>query len=228
MDNYSGYGPEDISAAQYRDFRFNYVGDLSLTEMYWLNISPVHNAAVPGGSNIWFVANMGVPSWLGGVPPPVVPYEKEFIDGSQGTTVFVTVTMMITNTVTGEAWPPDRLNGLEYDGEGSLNYNGGQAWTSVVFSVTGALQKPEVRNNYLPLQQYVFTKDSFGAKDSAHPFQARIDVMDPFAPNSMGYYYGWSKYRFIYPYVPMKYTIEDNPDGRVSISPLVPNWTPVP
>ena len=106
-----------------------------------------------------------------------------------------------------------------------MNYTGKQAWTSAVFSITGALQKPDVRNNYLPLQQYVFTPDSFGARGSAHPFQTRIDVIDPFSSTSMGYYYDWSQYRFIYPYVPTSYTIEDNPDGRISIVPLKPNWT---
>ena len=240
LKNYSGYnyGPDDLSAAQYRDFAFKNVVDkenrpvnLSLTEMYWLNIPPVHTDPVYGGSNIWFVADMGTPEWAvrpGGTKyKDVDPYVKELSNGTFLSNIFVTVTMMITNTVTGEANPPDRLNGVVYDGEGSMNYTGQPAWTSVVFSITGALQKPDVSGNKLPLQQYVFRPDSFGAKDSDHPFQTRIDVRDPFASNSLGYYYGWPMYRFIYQ-VFHKFTIEDNPDGRLSISPLVPNWEPTP
>ena len=103
-----------------------------------------------------------------------------------------------------------------------------QNWTSAVFIVTGALQKPDAAGDYLPLQQYTLKPGSFGAADSAHPFQTRVDIVDPFSPNSMGYYYDWPQYRFIYPRLFWKYTIEDNPDGRVSIVPLKANWTPVP
>ena len=231
------FGPGDLSTAPHYNLGLRRVMDaenrpvsLSLTEMYWLNIPPVHKSPIFGGSNIWYVAGMGTSSLIGGDQFPVQQeYEKVLQpSGLKITNVFTTVTIMITNTVTGAANPPDRLNGLVYDGEGSLNYTGRPAWTSVVFSITGALQKPDVRSNYYPVQQYVFTPDSFGAKDSAHPFQTRIDVMDPFSPNSMGYYYDWPQYRFIYPRLFWKYTIEDNPDGRVSIVPLKANWTPVP
>ncbi len=230
LTEYGGYGIDDLSAVQYRDFKFKYLEDIPLTEMYWYNIPPVHKAPISGGSNIWLVAGMGTPDWAvrpGGTKySDVEPYVAEF-NGTFLSNIFVTVTMMITNTVTGEANPPDRLNGVVYDGEGSMNYTGQPAWTSVVFSITGALQKPDVSGNYLPLQQYAFRPDSFGAKDSDHPFQTRIDVRDPFASNSLGYYYGWPKYRFIYS-VFNKFTIEDNPDRRLSISPLVPNWNPTP
>ena len=242
LKNYSGYGPEDLSAAEYYDLALNPVKDndgnivkLSLTEMYWLDIPPVHTEPICGGSNIKFVASMGMsPSISGTFYPAQLPYEKELNGGLKITNIFTTVTMMITNTVYRTApefdkeqyapRPPDHLNGLVYDGEGSKYYDGRQAWTSVVFSITGALQKPDVRNRYLPLQQYVFTPDSFGARGSAHPFLTRIDVLDPFSSTSMGYYYDWPQYRFDYPMLLWKFTIEDNPDGRVSIVPLKANW----
>ena len=242
LKNYSGYGPEDLSAAEYYDLALNPVKDndgnivkLSLTEMYWLDIPPVHTEPICGGSNIKFVASMGMsPSISGTFYPAQLPYEKELNGGLKITNIFTTVTMMITNTVYRTApkfdkeqyapRPPDHLNGLVYDGEGSKYYDGRQAWTSVVFSITGALQKPDVSNKYLPLQQYVFTPDSFGARGSAHPFLTRIDVLDPFSSTSMGYYYDWPQYRFDYPMLLWKFTIEDNPDGRVSIVPLKANW----
>jgi hypothetical protein len=82
-----------------------------------------------------------------------------------------------------------------------------------------------VTDKYLPLQQYVFTPDSFG--DPSNPnrrFQTRIEVMDPYARNSMGSYYGWSIYRDVYS-IWYRWSIEDNPDGRKSIAPLKPEWS---
>ena len=231
MDKYQGYGPEDLSAAELRTLSFESTTPnptwLSLTEMYWLDIPPVHSDPVYGGSNIWFLASMGTVN-----SPSSLPVIESHVTESGGVTysnVYLTVTMMITNTSRHaeppRAWPPYQMNGLVYDGEGSRNYAGRQAWTSVVFSVTGALQKDGVKSRYLPLQQYVFRPDSFGVADSDHPFQTRIEVMDPFAPNTLGYYYGWPKYRDVYP-VWYRWSIKDDADGRVSVSPLVPNWTP--
>ena len=226
LKNYGGYGPDDLSAAEVHTLSLDKVCPLTLTEMYWLNIPPVHaDPDEPGGSNIWFVASMGAPD--SAHLQAIEPHVTTLPNGTIQSNVYVTVTMMITNTVTGVAEPPKLMNGVAYnDGEGSQNYSGNPAWTSVVFSVTGALQKPDVANKYLPLQQYVFTPDSFG--DPSNPnrrFQTRIEVVDPFARNSMGSYYGWSKYRDVYS-IWYRWSIKDNPDGRGSIAPLKPNWTP--
>ncbi len=221
LAEYGGYTPDDISFATFHGLSGTTNATLSLTEMYWLNIPPVHTAPEYGGSNIWFVAGMGsLPSSSGPHTPDVEP-ETKLVDGKMVTNnVYITATMMITNTATGDAWAPDRLNGVEYTGLGSSTFAGTYAWTSVVFSVTGALQKPGYGEKFLPLQQYVFTPDSFGV--GGDPFLTRIKVMDPYLTNTMGYYYGWSVYRDVYP-VWYRWSIEDNPDGRVSIVPLVPN-----
>ena len=220
---YPGYGPNDLSAAIYRDLSGAFSQPLTLTEMYWLNIPPVHAELVRGGSNVWFVAGMG--SLVAGNEPVVEPYVMTMADGTIQSNVFMTVTMMITNTFTHVAAPPDRLNGLVYDGKGSSEWSG-QSWTSAVFIVTGALQKPDVSNNYLPLQQYTFKPDSFGAADdSQHPFQTRVLVTDPYAYNTIGDYYGWSGYRN-YP-VWFRWVIRPRPEElRSSPVPLTPNWTP--
>ena len=226
MDKYAGYAPDDLSHATYRDFKLEQKGVLTLTEMYWLNIPPVHADPILGGSNIWFVANMGVPDWLGG-GPAVEPFlARTLDDGTPITNVYETVTMMITNTLTGAAWPPDRLNGHEYTATGSANWDGNPAWTSVVFVVTGALQKPDVSNKYLPLQQYTFKPGSFGAPDGPHPFQTRVMIVDPYSPNTMGDYYGWGQFRGVYN-VLNRWIILPRSDGRISTVPLEPNWTPV-
>ena len=226
LKNYSGYGPDDLSAAEVHTLSLDKVCPLTLTEMYWLNIPPVHaDPDEPGGSNIWFVASMGAPD--SAHLQTIEPHVTTLPNGTIQSNVYVTVTMMITNTVTAAAEPPKLMNGVAYnDGEGSQNYTGHPAWTSVVFSVTGALQKPDVKNKYFPLQQFVFTPESFGdPSDPNRRFQTRIEVMDPFAPNSMGSYYGWSRYRDVYS-IWYRWSIKDDPDGRGSITPLKPDWTP--
>ena len=230
-DKYNDYGPSDLSRALYCDLSLSPVCPLTLTEMYWLNIPPVHVAPVRGGSNIWYVAGMG--TLTDPVPGPARPQTQDVephvtykADGTPVTNVYLTVTMMITNTVTAVAWPPDRLNGREYIDGGSTNWNGNPPWTSVVFAVTGALQKPGKTAVFRPLKQYVFTPSSFGdPADPARRFQTRIEVTDPFSPNSIGDYYGWGSYRYQYQ-VFYRWIIKSQYDGRVSIVPLRPNWTP--
>ena len=228
FNEYPGCGPDDLSSAIYRDLSGASKIPLTLTEMYWLNIPPVHADPVYGGSNIWFVAGMG--SLVSGNEPDVEPHVTLGSDGSVESNVFMTVTMMITNTsplaAGPRAWPPDRLNGHVYDGQGSAAWSGGQpAWTSAVFNIVGALQKPGIGDQFRVLQQYTFKPGSFGAADDPqHPFQTRVEVTDPFAPNSMGAYYQWSSYRDIHP-VWYRWVIKPNPEEyRLSIVPLAPNW----
>ena len=229
LNEYPGYGPGDLSHAIYRDLSGASKIPLTLTEMYWLNIPPVHTAPVYGGSNIWFVAGAGAQVSAG--EPSIEPFGKVMKDGTLLTNVYMTVTMMITNTsplaAAPRAWPPDRLNGHVYDGQGSSALTSAQNWTSAVFIVTGALQKPDVAGEFRPLQQYTLKPGSFGAADDPqHAFQTRIEVTDPFSPNSMGYEYGWMPYRNVYN-VWYRWVIKPNPqDYRLSTVPLVPNWTP--
>jgi hypothetical protein len=230
LNEYPGYGPDDLSLARYHDLSGTMDIPLTLTEMYWLNIPPVHAQPHYGGSNIWFVAGMG--SLVSGGDPVVEPQVMVEDDGTIFSNILMTVTMMITNTspqATRKAWPPDRLNGPVYDGDGSSAWNGkGQpAWTGAVFSIVGALQKDDVKNAYYPLQQYTFKSDSFGAADDPqHAFQTRVKVMDPYSPGSMGYSYDWCRYRNVYD-IWYRWVIKPRPDDqRVSTVPLEPNWTP--
>ena len=224
FNEYSKYGPEDLSKALYKDLSKSKSEELTLTEMYWLNIPPVHKDNL-GGSNIWFVAGMG--SLIANEEPDVEPRVTVRPDGTIRSNVYMTVTMMITNWATDVAWPPDRLNGHVYDGRGSSDLTSEEqsAWTSAVFTIVGALQKSDVSGRYLPLQQYTFKPGSFGAADDPHPFQTRVEVVDPHSPNSMGNYYGWGM--FPDTSVWFRWVIKPHPEeSRISTVPLTPNWSP--
>ena len=235
MNEYQEYKPSDLSHAHYYDLGFNPVCPLTLTEMYWLNIPPVHAEPHYGGSNYWFVAGMGSftkPISGGAKEQDIEPHVTVLADGTVMSNIYLTATMMITNTsplFTGEerAWPPDCLNGHEYTGFGSSEWAGDPPWTSVVFSVNGALQKPGATPEYLPLQQYTFTPDSFGRDgDPEYRFQTRVEVRDPYSRGTMGYFYGWTDFRNLYP-VWYRWKIIGKPDDRRSPTPLKANWTPV-
>ena len=227
---YPDYGPDDLSRAHYYDLGLNPVCPLTLTEMYWLNIPPVHAHPHYGGSNYWFVAGTGTFAKQvsgGATEQDIEPHVTTNSVGTIVSNVYLTVTMMITNTATSEAWAPYCLNGHEYTATGSAEWNGSPSWTSVVFAVTGALQRPGYESSFLPLQQYVFNPNSFGDPgDPNRKFQTRIEVIDPYSPNSMGNYYHWTDYRNVYN-VFYRWIIKSPPDGRVSTIPLTPNWTPV-
>ena len=148
--------------------------------MYWFNIPPVTDS----DTDEWVLK--------GGMGSGAIPsISTNLVGGGLSTNIRVAVTMMITNTVTGEAYPPNMLRGLE-PGSTSYDYDetsqaGG--WTSVTFKVTGALQIDGYRDIYRPLRWFTFGPDSF-----TNGFTRVIDVKDPFSKSSPGYSYEWYKH----------------------------------
>ena len=106
------------------------------------------------------------------------------IDGVAVTSVFVTVTMMISNRANYVAYPPQMLRGLE-PGSSSSNYNERvSSWTSETFKVQGRLPNGLVDNIWRPIRWFTLCPGSFGAADSDHPFSRRIELP---APADSGY-----------------------------------------
>ncbi len=168
-------------------------GTLGIKDMYWLDIPPTESGWVLKGGMGSGDPNSGNPG--------CVPKGYVYTDWSSGeakevpaTNVVVTLTLMISNTVTRAAHAPTYLQGLE-PGSSSIDYagTGDHNWTSCTFKVTGALQKPGVEDKYLPLRWFVFGPDSFDEN-----FQTKIEIMDPFLPQSTGGNYGWPAFRETY------------------------------
>lgn len=175
----ASYGEDlaGIHLAEQWDLADQKTGDLDIRDMYWLNIDPTTSGWV-------LKAGMGALDGTAAVAP--VPYEDAAL-GSL-TNVRVAVTMMITNRLTNVGYRPDRIQGLE-PGSSSYDYGGGGNWTSATFKVCGALQKEGVRDTFYPLRWFVFGPDSFD-----EDFTARIEISDPHAKSSPGYYNGWHDY----------------------------------
>ncbi|MDO4365461.1 MAG: hypothetical protein Q4D70_01580, partial [bacterium] len=71
-------------------------------------------------------------------------------------------------------------------GSSSFGYDGSSNWTSATFKICGALQKEDVRDKFYPLRWFVFGPASFDAN-----CEARIEISDPHATSSPGFYNGW-------------------------------------
>ncbi len=189
-----------VNLAEHWGLGNNLVGNLDIKDMYWLNIDPTTSGWVlkagMGGVGASTASASGAS--LAAVMP--VPPPEEAVESK--TNVRVVVTMMITNTTTGVAYAPNCIQGLEPGSTTYYGYDGSSNWTSATFKICGALQRtpnpgePDPRKDYYPLRWFVFGPDSFDSN-----FQATIDISDPHATGSPGYFNGWSDY----PGVPIFY-----------------------
>ncbi len=156
----------------------NVLSQLSLTEMYWLDMDPT-------------VGNL---AFVGGVAEPAVEINEKH-DLRMG--VFALMTNRTDDAASkwyGDNWSPYTLRGTE-PGSTSYEYSlQSQAWTSVTFKVTGLILNgqtdPANPDDWTPLRWFAFTKDSFGEDHIS-----RIEIKDPFGyGNPVGYSAGWYSY----------------------------------
>ena len=187
----------EIKLANYRSWwTGQIVTNLTLREMYWLDMDPT-------------IGNL---SLVGGIAPDPHGIEHVVSQTIGDSTVVMTnrrlnVYMMISNeNTTVEApehprgindftthWTPYVLRGLE-PGEHSQNYVASTGdWNSVTFKITGMLMNGYTSfdnvDNKVPLRHFTFNEDSFGADGLS-----KIEVYDPYSSLSIGYNAGWHRW----------------------------------
>lgn len=159
---------------------------LTLTEMYWLGITPIQQCQLWAGmkDNVW-----------GRCPEQVVYYDRDGATIRPVTNIRVTVFMMVTNLEENTAWSPFRLQTV--DRIQSDDFVNETSWPGVTFKIEAQL--PNVApNNWVPLRYFVFQDGSFkDAPGEPDDHCARIEVWDPFDNGSAAYEAGWSRYRFV-------------------------------
>ena len=177
----------DVHLAEFRDMAGDFVTNLTLTAMYWLDIPPTE------------------PGWiLRGGTTAIQPHAEQAPAGSGLTNVQVSVYMAISNsnaTASSEPHPPTVLRGLA-PGETSRDYDltaeSAPAWTSVTFKVTGfmlnGLTSQANPDNWVPLRWFVFDENSFYPRGNAKEFQSVIDVRYPYTKESPAQSYGLSEW----------------------------------
>ena len=208
--NFKNVDNGEIHLAEYMALNNNIITNLTLTQMYWLDMDPT-------ASNLIFKAGISKPS----TPAPV-----KLVEGYEGdsalTNVKMSVFMMISNQTDGAAWSPYTLRGLE---PGSLsmhtnsNYKGYEGnWTSVTFKVTGILANGNVSeknpNAWVALRWFVFDGQPYGEEsfwqatdeesDPSHKkFTTDIEIVDPHSTESPGYAAGWYEWEKNNGYAPI-------------------------
>lgn len=174
---------DQVKLADYMSMSGHIVTNMTLTEMYWLDMDPT-------------VGNLALKAGMAEPPGPAIV--EGYAGSASVTNVKMGVFMMITNRATAEAWSPYVLRGLE-PGVTSWDYalEGEWGWTSVTFKVTGLLANGYTsesnRRNWIPLRWFVFHPDSFyqPGDTEGRPFTTRIEVKDPFGTETPGYSAGW-------------------------------------
>ena len=182
----------EVKLAKFRSLNGTYVGDMTLTEMYWFDMDPTAgDLALVGG--------------MAGAP------EQHLVtkgDGSTWTNLRMKVSMMITNesdTVVARAyprgandfgthWTPYALRGVEPQSN-SLGYEPTEVdWNakSPTFKMTGLMMNGKtIASNpdyWMPLRWFVFREDSFSPEGISN-----VEVRDPHRPGSVGWNTGWGK-----------------------------------
>ena len=180
---WKNYGLEEICPVEFRSLYGTVVTNLTLTQIYWLDIDPTI-------SNQAFVAGMA------SAPLPAI---RDGYYGSEAVTnVKMSIKMFVTNTAENAeayfngktAYAPYTLRGLE-PGSLSKDLAGNVAWTSVTFKVAGLLANGLTsemnEKNWVPLRWFVFDDNSFDSD-----FITKVEVKDPLGTESPGYGAGWS------------------------------------
>ena len=178
---------DTIEPVYYRGVDGSVQEELSVTDVYWLDLDPTE-----GNWELW--GGMGEPNGGTALGQVDVPIERQrtVATGVQiHTNRLTTVWLELTNTVSGVAYPPYRMQGL--GNEKSDLYTG--VWTSANFKVTMCLLNGKVDSVFQPMRFFVFNHDSFRpADDPEAPFSSRIEIIDPFSEQSPASEWGWKLY----------------------------------
>ena len=196
----------DIKLANYRSWwTREVVTNLTLREMYWLDMDPtIGNLSLIGGITV-------DPHGIEHVVTRAIGESSVIMTNRR-----VNVYMMISNenaTVAAPTyprgihdftthWTPYVLRGLK-PGENSRYYvSATDDWDSVTFKITGMLMNGytsfENVDNKVPLRHFVFNENSFSAEGLS-----KIEVYDPYSPLSVGYNAGWKRWWDKHGYCPV-------------------------
>ena len=182
-NRFTDWDSGEIKLAEFRSMNNTFVTNMTLTEMYWLDMDPTAgNLALLGGmAEAPSSRTVGGKKYLKMGVYLMITNGNETVETPEhqrGANDFVT------------HWTPYALRGLA-PGSNSLGYE--QAvddWDSVTFKLTGLLlngkTNPKSVDNWMPLRWFVFREDSFTPEGIS-----RIEIEDPHSPDSIGYNTGW-------------------------------------
>lgn len=173
---------ETVHLAKFIDYSNTFITNLTLKQMYWLDIDPTR-------PETYFKAGFSS-------APATKP-------ASTGNNVLMSLYMCISNDTPETAYSsraPEVLRGLE-PGSHSLNYTQDtqEAWDGPTLNVRGILYNNKTdgsifSENWVPLRWFVFNAGSFHPKGHDREFQSLVEIIDPRSSESPGSTAGWDKY----------------------------------
>jgi hypothetical protein len=199
---------EEIRLADFYSLGGDFITNMTLTAMYWLDMDPtVGGLRLCGGmssapsehimqyeDDIWgYMINSN------GTAEAVHQYLETFAETFALTNVRMNVKLWITNSVTGgSAWAPYMLRGVT---PGTTSLDNGfslKSWsqqTNVTFKIMGLLANGQTsftnRRAWVPLRWFVFTGTGKGAATVStsfdENFESKIELVDPYSNQSPGW-----------------------------------------
>ena len=170
--------------------------DLTLTEMYWLDIDPTADYNADGTNDWWLVGGMKV------APTPKI------IDDPPLTNIIMGACLYITNAAPaanggGDSFAPYVLRGAKV-GSVSTSYSSGSvgAWDGPTYRIIGRLFEQDSSGEddnglieWVPLRWFVFNDNSFWPKGASNEFQSSIEIVDPYSSESAAFTRNWDERR---------------------------------
>ncbi len=186
----------DLYLAEFRSFGGETITNLTLTQMYWLDMDPTDNLLTdPDRSALALYGGMSkAPSETPRNFVTEAVSETETVTRATMTNLTMAVKMWITNENDNAAWAPYTLRGLtpgQTSADADLNLGN---WTSVTFKITGLLFNGNTsfsnRTNWGALRWFVFDADSFDEN-----YESVIEIKDPYSTASPGWTYWGTWFR---------------------------------
>jgi hypothetical protein len=186
----------EIRLAEYQTLGGNFVTNLTLTQMYWLDIDPTAGNFIFRGGMCKAPQPNTRSVQIGGDINDPSGYLEEVTDFKMGVKLYITnKTDNAESRYWKKAWAPYVLRGAG-KGETSQNYAASQTqWTNVTFKITGflnnGLNRLDNKENWIPLRWFVFDENSFD-----DDFTTYVEIRDPFSTSSPGYSAGWHAWHY--------------------------------
>ena len=165
-------------------------GQLTLTQMYWLDIDPTVSGQVFRAG----FSSAPAPDWRETVRVSSNKYGEVWTEYVTNHFQTMGVSMMISNRydATQAPYAPYVIRGVEA-GSNTLGYESGpdkESWYDTTFSILGRLNifDPKTQENWKPMRWFVFKPGSFDAD-----FETKIEILDLYEPGSIAQAH-WSEY----------------------------------
>lgn len=174
---------DDVQIATYKGLKeSDSVQPLTLKSMYWLDMDPFYGEG--GTSHLRLRGDISF-----GPEPQTFTLNSGLVLTNQRVRLKIFIEDLKNNTTN----KIERMRGLD-DAVSDDPSTYPIGWRSASLKIVGQLELQK-NDAWLPFRTFVLDKNSvFDGDHPTNPYEAVIDIIDPFSIMSPGYSYGWTKY----------------------------------